>query len=336
MSLETSAPVAFSEPEPARPPQWRGAFASLGIGLGAALLGLLPWLLSGMRLPLQPMWVFDALPEQMPIAFLPLGNTTTTNVAGLLVVAGAAAGLAARSLAAHLPSRAPFSIAAGLLFVQVVAVAQSAQALQRGLPADERASFYLVACVSVAVVSVVVGLVVFVLVARGHHAGAVLGLVAGALALAWWFDGFFWPNGVLPIELHSAFHSVLRWVPPVLVGASIAWAGVRTVGRIVAAVVSLLLLWLVPAVATAVTSAVGSSMLLHFPSELLDQAVRVFAAAAFMPSIVVPPLVVAVVVGAVGISVRRFAATRSAGEADAATRSAGEADAATRSAGEAN
>jgi hypothetical protein len=270
-------------------------------------------MLTGMRLPLQAMWAFEALPEQMPIAFLPLGNTTITNVVGLLVVGGVTAGVAARALASRLPSRAPLSIAAGLLLVQIVAVAQSAQALQGGLPTDDRASFYLAACVSVAVVSVAVGLIAFVLVARAPRGGAVLGLVVGSLALAWWFAGFFWPHGVLPIELYSGFQSVLRWVPPVLVGASIAWAGVRTPGRIVAAVASLLLLWIVPSVATAVTAAVGSSMLLHFPSELLDQAVRVFTAAAFMPSIVVPPLVVAVVVAAGGISIRGFAATRSAG-----------------------
>jgi hypothetical protein len=311
VSLEPPAPpVAFSEPEPPKPPQWRGAFASLGIGLGAALLGLLPWLLTGMRLPTQALWAFEALPEQMPIAFLPLGNSTVTELLGMLVVGWVAAGVAARALAARLPSRAPVSIAAGLLLVQVVALAQSVQAMQRGLPTDDGAGFYLTACVAVAVVGVAIGLIAFVLVARAPRGGAVLGLVAGSLALAWWFGAFFAPRGVLPIELYSGFQSVLRWVPAVLVGASIAWAGVRTPGRIVAAVVSLLALWIVPALGTAVSAAAGSRMLLHFPAEALDYAVNVLQAAAFMPSLVVPPLVVAVVVAAAGIGGREVLARR--------------------------
>ena len=313
MSIETPAPAGFSEPEPPKAPQWRGAFASLGIGVASALLGLLPWLLSGMRLPLQAMWAFPALPEQMPIAFLPLGNQTITAVLGMLVVGGATAGLTARALKHRLPTRAPLSIAAGLLFVQIVATAQSAQALQYGLSADERAGFYLVACVAVAVVGMLLAVVCLALAAAAPRAGALLAFTFGAIALGWWFGTFFWPHGVLPIELSSGVNAVLRWVPPVLVGAAIAWAGGRTVGRVVSAIVSLLMLWLLPAAATAVTSAVGSSMLLHFPAELVDQAVRVFLAAAFLPSLVVWPLVVAVVVAGVGISIRGFAATRSAG-----------------------
>lgn len=311
MSLESPAPTVSTAPAPARTPRWRGAFASLVIGLGGALFGLLPWLLTGMRLPLQPMWVADVLPEQMPIAFLPLGHASITNVLGMLVVGSAAVGLAARLLADRLPSGAPFSVAAGLLLVQIVAVAQSAEVLQRGLRADDR-GFYLVACVAVAVVGIGVGLVAFVLLVASPRAGAMLGAVAGALALDWWLDTFFAPRGVLPIELYSGFDTVLRWVPAVLVGVAIAWAGVRTVGRIVAAVVSLFLLWLVPAAAAAVTAAVGSRVMLRLGAELLDYAAGVWKLAAFMPSLVLPPLVVAVVVAALGITVRELLARRSA------------------------
>lgn len=311
MNLETPAPPAWSEPEAPRPPQWRGAFASLGIGLAAALLGLLPWILTGMRLPLQAMWAFDAAArEQMPIAFLPLGNTTVTAVLGMLVVGWVGAAIAARALGTRLPSRAPFSIAAGLLLVQVVALAQSAQALDAGLPSGDRAVFYLVACVAVAVAGILIGLVAFGLVARAPRGGAMLGLVVGALALDGWFGAFFTPRGALPIELYSAVHPVLRWLPAILVGAAIAWAGLGTVRRIIAAVVSLLLLWVVPAFATAVTSAVGSRVLLRDPSGLVDQFTGVLRSAISMPGLVVPPLVVALAVAAAGLVLRRLLAQR--------------------------
>ncbi|HET8895686.1 MAG TPA: hypothetical protein VFN04_00330 [Protaetiibacter sp.] len=315
MTLEPPAPpTAFSEPEPEprRPPQWRGAFASLGIGVGAALLGLLPWIITGMRLPLQNLWAFDTLPGDMPIAFLPFSQYTVTTVMGMLVVGWVAAGIATRALAARLPSAAPFSVAAGLLLVQIVAIAQAAQALDWGLRPISEASFYLVACVAVAF-----GLIAFVLVSRAPRAGAVIGLVLGALAADWWIHAFFPPVGIVPIGAdYTAALTVLRWVPPVLVGAAIAWGGVRTTGRIIAAVVGILLLWVVPPLATAVTSAVGSRVLLSSAPDMLDYGWGVFRMALLMPELALPPVIVAVVVAAlgIGISIRGFAATRSAGE----------------------
>lgn len=308
MSLETPAPATFSEPEPPRAPQWRGAFASLGIGLGAALIGLLPWILTGMRLPLQAMWAFEALPEQMPIALLPLGNSYLTAVVGMLVVGGVVAGIAARALRSRLPARAPLSIAAGLLFVQIVATAQSAQALESGLPSDDRASLYLLASVGIAVVGMLFAVLAFGLVAAAPRAGAMIGLVLGSLAVGWWLEMAMSPRGVLPIELDLG--GVVRRIPAVLVGVAIAWAGVRSVGRAIAAVASLLLLWFVPAVATAVTAGVGSSMMLHFPAELREYVLSVFSAYLSMPSLVLPPLVIAVVVAAAGIALRAVLARR--------------------------
>lgn len=310
MTLEPPAPPAFSDLEPSRPPQWRGAFASLGIGVAAALLGLLPWMLTGMRLPLQNLWAFEMLPEQMPVALLPFSQYTVTTVMGMMVVAWVAAGIAARALAARLPSRAPLAIAAGVLLVQIIAIAQSAEAVSRGLRGGGEASFYLGSCIAVAVAGIVFGILAFALVARAPRGGAVIGLVLGALALDWWIGAFFWPNGVLPIELYSSFRIVLRWVPAVLVGAAIAWGDVRTPGRIVAGVVSLLLLWLVPALATAVSSAVGSRVLLRAPLEMLDYGWGVLRSALFMPELALPPLVVAVVVAAAGIGLREVLVRR--------------------------
>jgi hypothetical protein len=74
--------------------------------------------------------------------------------------------------------------------------------------------------------------------------------------------------------------------------------------------VSLLLLWLVPALATAVSSAVGSRALLRAPLEMLDYGWGVLRSALFMPELALPPLVVAVVVAAAGIGLREVLARR--------------------------
>ncbi|MGN6273815.1 MAG: hypothetical protein ACTHMQ_12095 [Protaetiibacter sp.] len=312
MSIETPAPPApFSEPEVGRPLQWHGAFVSLAIGLGSAILGLLPWILTGMRLPLQNLWAFDAGPDDMPIAFLPFGQYTVTTVIGILVVGGVIAGIVARAAVARLPSRAPFSIAAGLLLVQIVAIAQTTQAVERGLPPTAESSFYLVACVAVAVAGVVFGLIAFALVCRAPRAGAVIGLVLGALAADWWIHAFFPPAGIVPVTVdYGAALAALRFVPPLLVGAAIAWGGVRTTGRAIAAAVGIALLWVVPPLATAVTSAVGSRVMLPYPLEMLDYGWGVFRMALLMPELAVPPIVVALVVAAAGIGLRVVLARR--------------------------
>ncbi|TPW93097.1 hypothetical protein FJ656_35030, partial [Schumannella luteola] len=91
VAVPPTNPWPETEPPVRRPARWGGALASLGIGVAAALLGLLPWILTGMRLPLQNLWAFDALPEQMPVAWLPLSQYSVTFVLGILVVGAASA-----------------------------------------------------------------------------------------------------------------------------------------------------------------------------------------------------------------------------------------------------
>ena len=58
-------------------------------GAGSAVVGLLPWMITGMRLPLQNLWASDTLPKSMPVALLPLSNYAVTLIAGLLVTGDA-------------------------------------------------------------------------------------------------------------------------------------------------------------------------------------------------------------------------------------------------------
>ncbi len=300
-SVEQSAPPTVPQPAP-EPADWKGALASLGLGLAGALVGLLPWIITGMRLPLQNLWALPTLPDDMPVAWLPFSQYTVSFVISIMVVGAAAAGIAACALRARLPRRAPLSIAAGVLFVQVVATAQAANVVGSGVGASREGSVYLAACIGVAVVGIVCGLVVLGLISRGPRAGATVALAFASITVTWWVGGFFPPVGIVPVTVDYGWAlDILRWLSPLLVGASIAWGGIRTAGRIVAAGVSLLMLWVVPPLATAVTAAVGSRVMLRYPLELLDYGWGVFTMALLMPALVVPPLVVAVVTAAAGI-----------------------------------
>jgi hypothetical protein len=70
---------------------------------------------------------------------------------------------------------------------------------------------------------------------------------------------------------------------------------------VLAAIVALAMLWIGPALITAVSYAAGSRVLARHPEEMIEAAVDVFRSASTTPEVVVPPLVVAVVVAALGL-----------------------------------
>jgi len=66
-------------------------------GIAAAALGLLPWLVTGLTLPLQNLWNVDTLPADMPRTLLPFSQYAVTLIVGLIVVGSAIAGGIARA-----------------------------------------------------------------------------------------------------------------------------------------------------------------------------------------------------------------------------------------------
>ncbi|MFC4555329.1 hypothetical protein [Georgenia faecalis] len=293
MTVSAQATVTHAAPSRSRPAR------GFVVGAVAAVVGLLPWLVSGMRLPLQNLWATEGIPDQMPLVLLPFSQYQVTTIPALIVTGAALAGIAVRagrlSLAAAL---------AGVLVVQGAAVVQTALAVDAGLEDRTESTLYLAGLVAVAVASVLVGVVVLLLVARAPRAGALLGLGVAALLLQSWLGALVVPSGTVPGDNAMTLLGALRWVAPVLIGAAVAWAGVRTPGRAVAACAVLLGLWLVPALLTAVSSAVGSRVLARDLPGMLEYGVQVFRAAVTMPDLVVPPLVVAVAVAAVGLAAR--------------------------------
>lgn len=78
------------------------------LGIGCAVVGLLPWLLGGMELPLQNLWADDTMIEHMPRVLLPFNQYYVAMLVSLLGFGAALAGLAARRLVARRDRRSAF------------------------------------------------------------------------------------------------------------------------------------------------------------------------------------------------------------------------------------
>jgi len=272
------------------------------LGVAAAVVGLLPWLATGMRLSLQNLWAFETMPEAMPLALLPFSQYALTSIVGLIVTGSAIAGLLARALRRRMPRRGFAGLLVGVLGVQLIAVAQTALVVQSGLQRRFESTVYLLALIALALFSIAVGVLLLWLIARAPRAGALIGFAFGAIAVGFWASTLLAPFlGVGTVDVGWLL-DWLRWVPAVLIGAAIAWCGVGTVGRVVAAIASLVVLWLAPALATAVSSAVGTRVLATRPAEMLDYGVGVFSAASTIPELVLPPIIVAIVVAGLGLA----------------------------------
>lgn len=289
--------TATPDAPPARPapaPRW----ACLLLGVAAAAVGLLPWMATGGRLLVQNLWASDATPETMPRVLLPFSQYTVTTIIGVVVVGAALAGLCARALAHRLPRLGAATVATGVLAVHVTALLQTASVVRSGLREGTESFVYLTALEAVTLLSVLVGVGALALVARAERAGAVVGLAVGALALGPWLSALLLVVGGGTTTLLVAAR-LATWVPAALVGAAVGWAGVRTVGRALAAVVAVVLVAVVPALTTAITSSAGSRVLAHDPREMAAYAAQVFLRASTTPALVLPPLVVALAAAAV-------------------------------------
>src|SRR3982750_3856529 len=119
----------------------------LAIGAGAAIIGLLPWLMTGARLPLQNLWAANTLPAQMPIGLLPFSQYAATELVAVLVVGAAIAGIAGRAVPARHPGWAWLALLGGVLVVQLIALVQTAVTVSRGLRPGSQSTWYLAAMV---------------------------------------------------------------------------------------------------------------------------------------------------------------------------------------------
>lgn len=316
---ESSAESADTPPSPAdTPPSPAGGrrdaepfrrlarWHCFAIGVGAALIGSVPWVITGMRLPLQNLWAVETLPDRMPIALLPFSQYAITLIFAIITVASAVAGVTARAIRARLPKGGAMLVLAGVLTTFLIAVLQTTIVVRAGLETRAESDWYLIALVAGTTLTLAAGAGVFWLIAAAPRAGALVGLTVAAIAAGSWLSALLIPMGSIPTELSSSVVGLTRWVPPILVGAAIAWCGLRSAGRMLAAVVGLLALWVAPAMLTALSASVGSRVLARYPAEMLEYGGQVLRSALFMPELALPPVILALVVAAIGLLAKRL------------------------------
>jgi hypothetical protein len=271
-------------------------------GLIAGVLGLLPWLLTGMTLPLQNLWSSDVAPSDMPSALLPLSQYQLGTIAALIVVGSALAGILARSAHRRLSGGGFWALTGGVVLVQFVAIAQSALVVGAGL-GDEIASVaYLAVLVLFALVSVLIGVGILALIARAPRAGSLIGIALAASPFAQWATGFV--RLATPTQLSPLVAEVVVWIPALIIAAAIIWCGVNTFGRVIAAILAQLVLWVSSPLSSAAAAAAGTRVLARSPYEMVDYGVRVFRTTVLQPYVVLLPLAAAIVLAAIGLVVR--------------------------------
>lgn len=300
-------PDAAGAQNGARPvPPW----AELLAGAVAAVFGLGPWLVGGARLPLQNLWE-GGIPAVAPVALLPFSQYTVTSIFALLVVGGAVAGLAARVLVSRGGSRgSALRVGGGLLAVQLLAAVQTVAVVSAGLRDGRDSAVYLAGIGGGLACCLLVSAGVFALISLAPRGGALIGLATGAVAAGLWLPIAF-VDAASPTPTPMWMVRAFTYVMPILVGVAIAWTGVRTVGRVVAALASLALVWLAPPVTTAVWNALGSRVLARDPAGMAEYGIGIFRQYATDATLVRGPVALAVAVTVVGLMGREALARRS-------------------------
>ena len=281
---------------------WRWAWTvALPVGVAGAILGLLPWLAYGARLPAQLLWDRDVRPEAMPFALLPFSFVTVILIFSLLIVGAAAAGIGGRAL--RVRGWGLVLLVIGVLLVQVGATVQTVGVVRVGLQDRLESNVYVFALVAGTGLSILVGLVVTVLIAGAPRAGALIGLTIGAIGMTAWMGQLIAP--VAQGDSGSATAAViLPWVAPVLTGIAIAWSGIDSAGRVIAALAALVLIWVAPAVTTALFNALSNQVLVRSSSDVIDYAIGVFQAALLTPELALRPILATALVAGVGLGLR--------------------------------
>jgi len=283
------------------------AWVALPIGIAAATIGLAPWWISGARLPLQYLWESSALPEAMPIALLPFSQYTVIQIFSLLVVGAAVAGITGRAL--RLRGWGILLVVVGVLVVQAGATVQTARVVREGLQDRLESDVYVIGLVAGTTLSILVGITVTVLIARAPRAGALLGLTIGAIGMASWTSALLDPTRIGDGPFATML-VIVPWIAPVLTGIAIAWTGVDTVARVIAGLLAIALIWISPAVMTALANALGNQVLIHSSADVIDYGVAMFQMALLTPELALRPIITTVVVAFIGLAVRAAIARR--------------------------
>jgi hypothetical protein len=277
------------------------------VGAACAAVGLLPWIVTGMRLPIQNLWEGPPPTGGMPLALLPFSQYAVTLIVTLITSGSLLAGIVARVLRRRRLARV-WPVLVGVALVHAVALVQTVLTVQPGMMDRTEATVYVAGLTAGSAVTIVLGLVVLLLVARAPVGVATVAVAAVAVPAAGWITGLIIPFGSvsMPNAVQAAAFAFFPWVPAVIVGVALVWCGLRPLARIVSWVLSLALLWVVPAIFTAVGSALGTRILASRPAEMLLYGIEVFRAAVGGEAAQGRSVLAALLIGLVGTLVQEL------------------------------
>lgn len=287
-----------------RPATAKALVPYLFLGVASATLGLLPWILTGMRLPLQNLWAAATLPDSMPLVLLPFSQYLLTLIVGLLVTGAAIAGAITRLSRRRHPRFALTAVLIGTVGVQLTAALQTATTVAAGLLDNSAAELYLSALLCGTIASIMIGLLVLVLIAKAPAPGAIAASSIAAVCCGLWLSGLLFPISSLATPTPAAL-ALVQWSPAIIVGVVVGCTGLKSVGRALAAVFGLLMLWAAPALFTGISVAGGTRILAYQPEAIAEVGAEVFRNMLRPTSGTLAPLAIAVLVAAVNKAVRR-------------------------------
>lgn len=275
------------------------------IGAGGGVLGLVPWLASGATLPLQNLWATRTMPDDMPFVLLPVNQYYAIQLFSLLLLGGVFAGIAVHLARSRRPM-ATWPAALGLGVVHAIAIGQSFAVVGGGLRSGSDATLYLVGMLAGALVGALLAQLGFWMGSRRSSGAASCAVGLAAVPFGTWcaqfvvaFTGEVFPPPFLPL--------VVTWLPAIVVIGALVWCGARPLRRVAVWVVSLLALWVLPALFTAIQGGLGMRVLQGDLGEMARVAGGLF-------SVVIgetwPPAVAALAIALVGIAARDGLARR--------------------------
>jgi hypothetical protein len=280
-------------------PRTTAVKAALLAALGY-LLGLLPWLVHGGRLPVSGAWPAYEV-GATPWVALPFSEYQIANLLALTALAGALA-VALPHGVLRGPSRPPLWPVVG------VALLQASSVVGRGLAGSEAADLLVLVLTLAAGLGGLVGTGLGLLLVRGRP---VVRALSGAV-LAWlvpsWLSMLLAYGASAPSPLQVTTVGLVPFVAAVLHGLALARLGLGGVGRALTWLVSLGIAVLLPALMTAAFYAGsyahpgqlrGDGM-----AELVDATLDVTAMAVQVNLSRPGPLLLAVVVGLAGTALR--------------------------------
>jgi len=212
----------------------------------------------------------------MPRVLIPLSNYFVSLTSAVIIVGAALGGLAV--VIARLKGRVLGAghVLAGVVGLQVCALAHAVWAVKDGLDTSTRAQVYLGGLAGGAALMIVIGVPILLAIARGHAAPVTLAVAASSVALGSWLLALM--SAVIPISVQVPLivWRTIEWLPPIITGIAVGWCGWRTVKRTAASVLAVVIIWVGPALVTAVQYGLGSRIYLQFPRELVDASKQMF------------------------------------------------------------